>query len=75
MYQISYLLLLFFIILSTTITINVEDDSDDDIQLTNDMWVSSLTKESVDVDPRQMLTVTKDKLLLSRRLRWDQKRI
>jgi len=46
----SWFLFLFFIVLSTTT--NIENDSNDDIELTSDMWVSSLTKQCIDIDPR-----------------------
>lgn len=41
-HQTSYFLFLFFIVVSTTkaTTINSENDSNDDIELTSDMWVS-----------------------------------
>ncbi len=67
----SWFLFLFFIVLS--ITTNIENDSNDDIELTSGMWVSSLTKQSIDIDPRQMLTVTKDRLLLSHWYKQDQR--
>ena len=36
-HQISWFLLLFFVVLSTTSIINTENDSNDDIELTADM--------------------------------------